>query len=103
MDQEPREEFLSMLDRALDTFSTSVRVVVYYELEKSFGVKREDVPQKPDLFVDTVERLFGVGAVIVKRALMKELIASTGINDIGAKGLVNAMRVAYHKQLKEVA
>ena len=103
MDQEPREEFLSMLDRALDTFSTSERVVDNNELEKTYGVKREDVPQKPDLLVDTVERLFGVGAVIVKRALMKELIASTGINDIGAKGLVNAMRVAYHKQLKEVA
>lgn len=103
MDREPREAFLSILDRALDTFSTSVRAVVYYELEKSFGVKREDVPQKPELFVDTVDRLFGVGAVIVKRALMKELIANTGIKDLGAKGLVNAMRVAYHKQLKEVA
>ena len=103
MDREPREAFLSMLDRALDTFSTSVRVVVYYELEKSFGVKRQDIPEKLDLFVDTVDRLFGVGAVIVKRALMKELIACTVIKDIGAKGLVNAMRVAYHKQLKEEA
>ncbi|MDG6997358.1 MAG: hypothetical protein JRN52_15685 [Nitrososphaerota archaeon] len=102
MDQKPREAFLSSLDRALDTFGTSVRAVVYYELKKSFGVSREEIPLKPDLFANTIDNLFGVGVATVRHVILRELEASSQIKDLHKKDLVTAMRAAYHKRLEEM-
>ncbi len=101
--QSPQELFLESLDRALDTFGTSVRVVVYYELRKSHGVKREDVPQKLDLFVQTIEWIFGAGSGsgVIARAILRELEASSGIRDLGKKDLLTALTTAYHKRLED--
>jgi hypothetical protein len=100
LNKEPREVFLSSIERALDTFGTSVRAVVYFELKRSFGVVREEIPQKPDSFVDAIDKIFGVGAAVVKKAILKELGASSGIQDLGNHDLTTAMRTAYHKQLQ---
>jgi hypothetical protein len=74
---------------------------VYFELEKLFGISREDIPLKPDLFVTTVDKLFGVGAVTVSRAIRRELETSSGIKDLCKKDLLTALRMAYHEQLEK--
>ena len=101
MNQQPADEFLSSLDRALERFGTSVRVVVYYQLEKSFGVSRSEVPLKPELFAATIEKLFGAGAATVRRFILKELETSSKIEGLRAKDLVTAMRTAYLWQLEK--
>lgn len=94
-----RELFLSSLDRALDTFGVNVHDVVYYKLREWYGVSRDDIPLKPELFVKTVDQFFGVGAAIVSRAIRKELEAQTGIKDLGTKDLLTALRTAYREQI----
>jgi hypothetical protein len=100
--QKPRDFFLESIDRGLNTFGASVPVVVYFELKKSFGISREEIPQHPDMFVKTVENLFGVGVEVVRRAIRKELEASSGIKDLSKQDLLTAMRRAYHKQLEQL-
>lgn len=97
----PRETFLESIDRALDTFGTTVRAVVYYELKKSFGLSREDIPRKPEMFVKTIEKIFGLGSRVVEGAIRKELEKSFGIKDLGEHDLTTAIRTAYHKHLEE--
>ena len=102
MNQQPGEAFLSSLDRALERFGTSVRVVVYYELSKSFAVAREDIPKKPQLFEATINKLFGAGAATVRLFILKELEASSGVDGLCKQDFVTAMRTAYHKQLEKI-
>jgi hypothetical protein len=98
---EPKEAFLASIDRALDTFGTTVRTVVYFELKRSFGAEREEIPQKPELFVNTIDKIFGVGSEVVARAIRSELEASSGIKGLGKQDLLVAMRTCYHKYLEE--
>jgi hypothetical protein len=98
-----REIFLSSIDRSLDTFGTSVRTVIYFEMKRSFGVTREDIPIKPELFVKTIEKIFGVGSATVERTVLKELEASTGVKDLSRQKLETAIRTAYHHQLEKLS
>ena len=103
MQQEGREGqdfFLAALDRGLNVFGENVHTVVYFELKRSFGITRDEIPAKPDLFLKAVEKVFGVGSVAVFRSILRELEASSGIQGLSRKDPLNAMRIAYHKQLE---
>jgi hypothetical protein len=99
--QGPRDSLLASIDRGLSAFGASVPIVVYFELKKSFGISRVEIPQHPELFVKTIENLFGVGVDVVRRAIRKELEASSGIKDLSDVDLATAMRRAYHKRLEQ--
>ena len=100
MDRHRSEDlFLSSIDRGLDTFGSNVRLVVYYELKNLFGITRDEIPLRPECFVKTIERLFGVGAKVVSRAIIKELEASSGVKDLSKKDLLTALRTAHHEHL----
>jgi hypothetical protein len=94
-----RENFLASIDRGLDAFGSNVRLVVYFELNRLFGISREEIPLKPDRLVETIDELFGVGAFAVSRAILKELEASSGIKGLSQQNLLTALREAYHEQL----
>jgi hypothetical protein len=51
--------------------------------------------------VATIEKLFGVGAVTVSRAIRKELEISSGIKGLREKDLLTALRTAYHEILQK--
>ena len=90
--------FLEALDRGLDVFGENVHTVVYFELRKTYGISREEIPTKPDLLVATIEKLFGMGSAAVSRAVRKELELSSGIADLSKKDLLTALRTAYREQ-----
>jgi len=96
-----QNKFLSSIDRGLDAFGSNVRVVVYFELEKLHRITREQIPLKPELFVATINKLFGVGASTVSRAVCRELEKSSGISGLSSKDLLTAIRTAYHAYVQE--
>jgi hypothetical protein len=61
---------LACLDRALDVYGKSVKQVVYWNLETMFGVKKESIPNNPGEFVETLDKIFGSGATIVKKTIL---------------------------------
>lgn len=98
-EDEPRDLVLSAVDRGLDVFGSSVRFVVYYELKKEHGIEPEEIPDKPELLVATIEKIFGQGAEKVSSAICKELQMITGIEGLAQKDLLTALRSAYDDQL----
>ena len=92
--------FLEALDRGLDVFGANVHIVVYFEMNKMYGISREQIPLKPDLFVATIDKLFGMGSAAVSRAVRKELEATSGIQDLSKNDLLTAMRTAYKEQIR---
>jgi hypothetical protein len=87
----------------MDAFGSNTSVVVYFELKRLFGISREDIPEKPDLFVATIDELFGRGADVVSRVIRKELEASSGIKDLSKKDLLTVLRTAFHEQLGKMS
>ena len=65
--------FLAHLDKSLDEFGPTVKYVVYHKFHLDHGLNRADIPKKPDLFVDTIDRMFGPCANVVKSYIEREM------------------------------
>lgn len=100
--EEARDNVLASIDSALTVFGDSVRVVVYYELEKFFGVSRNDVLLNPEKFDETINKIFGAGAPVLRQAILRKLQESSKIKNLDRKGLASAIRTAYHEQLERL-
>ena len=70
---------LECIERALDSFGQNVRLVLYWKMERELGLRRENIPFKPELFAKSVERMFGPGSRIVERVITREIEKSSGV------------------------
>jgi hypothetical protein len=65
---------------------------VYYHLEKSYLLKPEDIPEKPQVFAKAIKGIFGEsGAEVIESLLVKDLLARLGVEGQGeeSSNLVN--------------
>jgi len=73
-----KEEFEVILLEAIDESLKSMlgesgKELVYYQLKNSYGLRRENVPEKPELFAECLYGLFGLGAKIIEATILKNL------------------------------
>jgi hypothetical protein len=66
------------VDESLSSFGESVKQVVYYQLENSYHVSKQDIPRRIEEFVRAVEGIFGVGAGLIEMRILETLYARTG-------------------------
>jgi len=64
---------LEAVDYGLLALGEIARATVYERIEKSYEVKREEIPDKLDTFHRALQELLGKGAGIVKRLIVKNL------------------------------
>lgn len=97
-----REQVLASIDSALTPFGDSVRIVVFYELKKMHGVSREDVIIKPEKLDETLNKIFGIGAQVLRQAIFAKLEKDSGIKNLASNGLASAIRTVYHDKLEKL-
>ena len=64
---------LEAVDEGLSTVGESSKQVIYFHLEKTFNIKRQDIPQKIEEFADAIEKIFGLGAKVLETQIMEQL------------------------------
>jgi hypothetical protein len=72
------ELLLEAIDEGLSLLGESPKAAIYFHLEKTFSIKRQDIPYKIEEFTNAIERMFGVGAKIVEIRIMKILFKKVG-------------------------
>lgn len=77
------EKFLTHLDKSLDEFGPSVKPVVYFKFHEDYGLRREDICDRPDLFVKTIDSMFGEGSSFVKSHIENEMRAVSAPFELG--------------------
>ncbi len=77
------DEFLLHVDRALENFGSTVKSVVYYRFHEEQGLGREDIAEKPELFIATIDRFFGPGSNTVKSFIEAEMRRAVAPIDLG--------------------
>ena len=77
------DAFLRALDRVMEgVFGRSAARAVYYHLEKDFLLMPEDIKEKPEVFVEAIECIFGEdGAEVIENFLAKDLLAKLSGTD----------------------
>ncbi|MEM1589861.1 MAG: hypothetical protein QXZ68_01840 [Candidatus Bathyarchaeia archaeon] len=61
------------VDEGLLMLGESGREVVYFRLRHSYAISREDVPSHPEIFVECLRKIFGSGAKVIEKAIIRSL------------------------------
>ena len=69
---------LEAIDEGLSSLGESVRLSVYFHLQKSFHIKREEIPERLSAFVQAVRNIFGVGSSFLEVLILKKLYEKVG-------------------------
>jgi hypothetical protein len=64
---------LEAIDDGLSALGESVKQAIYYHLERSFNIKKEEIPTRMIAFTQAVENIFGVGANFIEILIMRKL------------------------------
>jgi len=73
------EKFLiEAVDEGLASLGDSSKEAIYFYLDKSFNIRKEQIPGKIEAFTAAIENIFGIGANFLEIAIMKQLYAKVG-------------------------
>jgi len=69
---------LDAVDEGLSSMGESSKQAIYFHLEKSFNIKRQEIPRKIKVFEHSMEKIFGLGANFLEILIMKRINAKVG-------------------------
>ncbi len=69
---------LEAVDNGLSSLGDSQKQAIYFYLEETFTVKKQDIPNKIEAFANAIEKIFGNGAKILEIQIIKHLYEKVG-------------------------
>ncbi len=61
------------VEEAFSSLGESVKEKIFCTLEKSFGIRRSEIPYRIEDFSDALEKIFGLGAIPLEILVIKRL------------------------------
>lgn len=74
------QTLLEAVDCALLAFGEAPRKVIYYRLNKSFKLQIENIPEDTDKFAQALNTIFGLGAEVIEKLIVKNLYRKLNLN-----------------------
>lgn len=71
---------LEAVDTALLSLGESPRQAVYYHLNKSFKLQREEIPEDANEFSQALNTIFGPGAEVIEKIIVKNLYTKLNLS-----------------------
>jgi nitrogenase molybdenum-iron protein alpha/beta subunit len=73
----PKRDFESLLleavDEGLSSLGESSKQAIYYHLEKSFNIKKQEIPTNVKVFARALGKIFGPGADFIETLIVTRL------------------------------
>ena len=69
-------KIIDAIDESLASFGESVKPGVYLQLENSYNVKKQDIPNRIEEFATAIEAIFGIGARLIEMKIIETLYSS---------------------------
>jgi hypothetical protein len=66
------------VDEGLSLLGDSARQAIYFHLEKTFSIEKQNIPNKIEAFTNAIEKIFGLGAKILEIKIIKYLYEKVG-------------------------
>jgi hypothetical protein len=77
---------LEAIDEGFLALGESVRQALYWHLENHFSLKRDEIPNKPKEFADALKNIFGAGAEVLFKIIVKRLYKKLNLTFEDVKG-----------------
>jgi len=69
---------LEAVDEGLSALGESSKQAIYFHLDKSFDIKREQIPDRVNAFTQALENIFGAGAGCLEVLIMSKIHEKIG-------------------------
>jgi hypothetical protein len=66
------------VDEGLSSLGETSKEAIYFHLEKSFNIKKQEIPKKIKSFARAIEKIFGLGANFLEILIMRQLYERIG-------------------------
>jgi|YelNatPaOPRAMG01_1025707.scaffolds.fasta_scaffold526775_1 hypothetical protein len=90
MARKPGDRVLACVDKGLSRLGETIKNVIYWYIENEYGLKREEIPEKPEEFLKGLEKMYGPGARVIERNILNEMSEEFGI---ASESLTEAFRI----------
>ncbi len=87
-------EVLQCIEKGLNTHGPSIKQSVYWKLLTEYNLKLSEVVDHPREFVQALDSMFGAGAVLIERAISREMITHFQIDRPGSTRFEDVLRRA---------
>lgn len=84
--QKFNDALLKAVDFAFDSLGKSCHQALYFHLEKTFHVPREEIPSKVEEFDNAIKLIFKDGAVYLEKLILEKLCENLGVKFEGKHG-----------------
>lgn len=74
-----KQALLEAVEEGLLSLGESGRKAVYFHLQNTFSVNKEEIPNNPKAFSEGLQRIFGLGASVIEKAIIKSLYRKLGV------------------------
>lgn len=79
-DKQLKAILIEVIDETLQAvIGESGKEVVYYYLQNSYAIKKENIPENLEAFTEFLNNFFGSGAKVIEKTIMKNLCLKLGI------------------------
>lgn len=85
----PSDRVLRCVDKGLSRLGGTVKHVIYRYIENEYGLKREEIPERPEEFLKGLEKMYGPGARVIELNILKEFGEEFGVS---CESLVEAVK-----------
>ena len=74
-----REALLEAVDQGLAVPGEIVRAAIYERIERSYQIRREEIPEKLETFHNALQELMSTGAKVIEKLIAKNLYQRLGL------------------------
>lgn len=71
--------FMEAVDDSLSVLPMSGREMLFFHLERSSSIRKHDIPKNPESFIVALEQIFGAGAWVLEKLILKNLYLKLGL------------------------
>jgi hypothetical protein len=68
---------IEAVDEVFSSFGHSCKQALYFQLENTFKIKKQEIPLKIEDFANAIEQIFGIGAKIIEMKIIEVLHEKT--------------------------
>ena len=64
---------IEAVDESFSSFGHSCKQAIYFQLENTFNITKQEIPFKIEDFADSLEQIFGIGARLIDLKIIEAL------------------------------
>lgn len=87
-------KIMECVDAGLKKLGPNVNQVIYFHLESKFGVKKEEILNRPEAFSKALHSIFGRGAKEIERLIVQKIQEKFKLHLKSKTSLIEAIQTA---------